>query len=69
MSIDPTSEVITMRIPDACRMTDIGRLKLYELIATGEVEIVKISAMTLIPVDSLKALIDNGPRQVRSGDI
>ena len=59
MSIDPTPEVITVRIPDACRMTGIGRSKLYELIAAGEVEIVKIGAMTLIPVDSLRALVSN----------
>jgi len=38
-------------------MTGIGRSKLYELIASGDIEIVKIGSATLIPVASLQALI------------
>jgi len=49
---------LTVRIPAAVRMTGIGRSKLYELIASGDIEIVKIGASTLIPVASLQALID-----------
>ena len=48
---------LTVRIPTAVRMTGIGRSKLYELIAAGEIEIVKIGSVTLIPVASLQALI------------
>jgi predicted DNA-binding transcriptional regulator AlpA len=33
---------ITVRIPEACRLTGIGRSKLYELIAAGQIEIVKV---------------------------
>nr|WP_245656255.1 helix-turn-helix domain-containing protein [Novosphingobium naphthalenivorans] len=43
-------------------MTGIGRSKLYELIAAGEIEIVKIGAVTLIPVASLQALIARNTR-------
>jgi excisionase family DNA binding protein len=49
---------LTVRIPAAVRMTGIGRSKLYELIASGDIEIVKIGASTLIPVASLQALIE-----------
>ena len=48
-----------MRIPDACRMIGIGRSKLYELIDEGRVEVIKLGTVTLIPVASLKALIDS----------
>ena len=48
---------LTVRVPTAVRMTGIGRSKLYELIAAGEIEIVKIGSVTLIPVASLQALI------------
>lgn len=41
-------------------MTGIGRSKFYELIAAGEVEIVKIGTMTLVPTDSLRKLIERG---------
>lgn len=51
---------ITVRIKEACLMTGIGRSKLYELIAQGEIEIVKIGAITLIPVKSLEAMVERG---------
>lgn len=54
----PPFEPITVRIPDACRMIGIGRSKLYELIAEGQVGVIKLGAVTLIPVASLKALIE-----------
>jgi excisionase family DNA binding protein len=64
MTLEPTPERITVRIKEACRITGIGRSKLYELIAEGKINVVKVGAMTLIPVDSLKALTD-GRRQRR----
>lgn len=51
---------ITLRIAEACRVTGIGRSKFYELIRAGEVETVKIGAMTLVPVSSIEALIERG---------
>lgn len=48
---------LTVRIPVAVRMTGIGRSKLYELIASGDIQVVKIGSSTLIPVASLQALI------------
>tara|TARA_R110000868_G_scaffold375711_2_gene640387 strand:- start:1662 stop:1856 length:195 start_codon:yes stop_codon:yes gene_type:complete len=64
MTLDPEPERITVRIKEACRITGIGRSKLYELIADGEIDIVKVGTMTLILVDSLKALTE-GRRQRR----
>lgn len=64
MTLDPEPERLTVRIKEACRITGIGRSKLYELIAEGEIEIVKVGTMTLIPVDSLMALTQ-GRRQRR----
>ena len=55
-------EPLTVRIPAAIRMTGIGRSKLYELIQSGDIEIVKIGAATLIPVDSLRQLINRNRR-------
>jgi excisionase family DNA binding protein len=49
---------LTVRIRDACRLTGIGRSKLYELIAAGEVEVVKVGAITLVPVSSLRSLLE-----------
>lgn len=57
MSLDPTPTPITVRIKDACRMTGIGRSKLYLLIAEGKLETVKIGSMTLVRVASIEALL------------
>jgi len=48
---------LTVRIRQACDMTGIGRTKIYELIHDGEIEVIKVGAMTLVPVASLEAFI------------
>jgi len=52
-------EPLSVRIKEACRLTGIGRSKLYELIAAGEIEIVKVGAITLVPISSLKRFLEN----------
>ena len=49
---------ITVRINEACRLTGIGRSKLYQLIQAGEIEIIKVGTITLVPVVSLTAFLD-----------
>ena len=44
---------ITVRIREACRITGIGRSKLYELIQAGELQTIKVGSITLIPVASI----------------
>lgn len=53
----PQPTPFTVRIPEACRLCGIGRSKLYELIAAGEIEIIKVGTITLVPVASLKAFL------------
>jgi len=50
-------EPICVRINDAARMIGVGRTKLYELIATGELETVKIGKATRITTASLRELV------------
>jgi excisionase family DNA binding protein len=49
---------LTVRVREACRLTGIGRSKLYELIAAGEIEIVKVGTITLIPTSSLERFVE-----------
>jgi excisionase family DNA binding protein len=41
---------LTVRVREACRLTGIGRSKLYELIAADEIETIKVGSITLIPM-------------------
>ncbi len=49
---------ICVRIPEACRLTGIGRSKMYELIAAGEIETIKVGTITLVPLAALAAFVD-----------
>jgi len=49
---------ISVRVPIAVQLTGISRSKLYELIKSGELQIVKVGSVTLIPIDNLQRFID-----------
>lgn len=53
----PPLRPLTVRIPEACRITGIGRSKLYELIAVGEIETIKVGALTLVPVAGIERFL------------
>lgn len=57
VQLDCFAKPLTVRIRDACRMTGIGRSKLYELIAQGEIETIKIGTITLMPVAGLEEFL------------
>jgi hypothetical protein len=47
-------------INDAVAVSSIKRSKLYELIAAGQIETVKIGKRTVVKAASLRALIEGG---------
>lgn len=51
---------ITLRIADACRVTGIGRSKFYALIKAGEIEVIKVGAITLVPMSGIQTLLERG---------
>ena len=58
MSGHQPAEPICVRVNDAARMIGIGRTKLYELIASGELETIKIGKATRITTASLHKLVE-----------
>ncbi|NRD90294.1 excisionase [Sphingopyxis sp. BSNA05] len=52
-----------MRVKDACRCTGIGQSTLYLLIARGDVEIIKLSASTLVVTESLRRFVNKRRRR------
>lgn len=49
-------EPLTVRVATAVRITGISRSRLYELIGSGDLDIVKVGRSTLISYQSLRAL-------------
>jgi len=47
-------------IKEATRATSLGRTRLYQLIAAGRLEVVRIGKRTLIPAHALHKLLEGG---------
>jgi excisionase family DNA binding protein len=62
---DSVFRPLTVRVPEACRLTGIGRSKLYELIGAGEIETIKVGAITLVPVAGLARFLERRARSQR----
>lgn len=60
----PVAEPICVKVNEAAHMIGVGRTKLYELIASGDVEVVKLGKSTRIVTASLHRLImrQRGPK-------
>jgi excisionase family DNA binding protein len=60
---------LTVRVREACRLTGIGRSKMYELISAGHIQVIKVGTITLIPIRSLERFLDlcssEGPATLR----
>jgi excisionase family DNA binding protein len=56
------AEPISVRIPEAVRLTGLSRSRVYELMKSGDIEFVKVGSSTLILVESLHRFIA-GKRQ------
>lgn len=54
----PGRELISVRIPEACRLTGLSRSRIYELMKSGDIEFVKVGNCTLILVASLRSFIE-----------
>ena len=67
--LEPASVPSLLRINDACRVIGLGRSKLYQLIATGEIEAVKIGTRTLVPMASLERFIRSLPSMRTTGGL
>lgn len=55
----PTLEPISVKIPEAVRLTGLSRSRIYELMKSGDIEFAKVGSSTLIIVHSLRAFIQS----------
>lgn len=51
------AEPISVRIPEAVRLTGLSRSRIYELMRSGDIEYAKVGSSTLILVESLRTYI------------
>lgn len=51
-------EPISVRIPEAVRLTGLSRSRIYELMKSRDIEYVKVGSSTLILTASLRAFLE-----------
>ena len=51
-------EPISVKIPEAVRLTGLSRSRIYELMRSGDIAFAKVGSSTLILVDSLRQFIE-----------
>lgn len=51
-------ECLAVRIPQAAQLIGVGRTSVYQLIATGALETIKIGRATLIPMETLRTFVE-----------
>jgi len=50
-------EPISVKLPEAVRLTGLSRSRIYELMRSGDIEYAKVGSSTLILVESLRAFV------------
>lgn len=57
MAIIEQGNPLAYSIPEAIRLTSLGRTNLYKLIAQGRLDVCRVGRRTLISADSLRNLL------------
>jgi excisionase family DNA binding protein len=60
MKFDRHLPKLAFSIKEACQASSLGKTTIYAHIAAGRLKAVRIGGRTVIPADSLQALIING---------
>ncbi|MEW1959956.1 helix-turn-helix domain-containing protein [Kineococcus sp. NPDC059986] len=51
-------EALLLSIEQSARQLGLGRTQLYELVAAGDIEVVKVGRRTLVPQASLRSFVE-----------
>ena len=57
MPYEPTPPKLAYSIREACEATSLGKTKIYALIAASRLRAVRVGGRTVIPAESLRALL------------
>lgn len=60
-----SDEVLSVGIPEFCRLTGLGRTTAFYLIRSGAVESVRVGRRRLIKFDSIQALLNSDTAEAR----
>lgn len=56
--VDTNVEPLSVDISGACRLTGLGRSKIYELLGSGELRSLKVGRRRIVTVAAIRAFLD-----------
>ena len=59
------AQLISVKIPEAVRLTGLSRSRIDELMRSGDIEYAKVGSSTLILVDSLRSFVNRARKDLR----
>lgn len=62
-----TIEPVLLRVPEAAQMLGIGRSLAYELIASGELSVIRVRSVIRVPVSAVHEYVHRRQAQSRDG--
>jgi excisionase family DNA binding protein len=60
-----TRKTATITVPEAAEWLGVGRNTAYEAAARGEIPMIRIGARVLVPVERLRAMLEDEPSTTR----
>ncbi len=63
ISIEP----VLLRVPEAAQMLGIGRSLAYELIAAGELSVIRVRSVMRVPVSAVHDYVDRQQAESKDG--
>lgn len=60
-------EPISVKIPEAVRLSGLSRSRIYELMRSGDIEYAKVGSSTLILLESLRGFIEQRRHSDQAG--
>jgi len=60
---------ISVKIPEAIRLTGLSRSRIYELMRSGDIQFAKVGSSTLVLVESLRTFIEKRRTPKKDGAV
>jgi excisionase family DNA binding protein len=66
---DPVPQRLLLRIPEVMTMLGLGRTKIYELIGSGDLPVIRVGKAVRIPVTALEKWVEERQHQDKDSSV
>jgi excisionase family DNA binding protein len=66
---EPVPQRLVLRIPEVMTMLGLGRTKIYELIGSGDLPVIRVGKAVRIPVTALEKWVEERQHQDKDSSV